>query len=139
MVAYGRVYIGSTDGKVYSFGAASGKLRWSQGTGGYVYASPAVWQKTVYVGSYSDRFYALDAATGDVKWRFQANGDISGSATVLNGVVYFSTFDELTYALDARSGKVLWTFRDGKYAGVVADAERLYLVGHARVYGMVER
>ena len=138
-VAYGRVYIGSTDGKVYSFGAASGKLRWSQGTGGYVYASPAVWRKTVYVGSYSDRFYALDAATGDVKWRFQAKGDISGSATVLNGVVYFSTFDELTYALDARTGKVLWTFRDGKYAGVVADAERLYLVGHARVYGMVER
>ncbi len=138
-VAYGRVYIGSTDGKVYSFGAASGKLRWSQGTGGYVYASPAVWRKTVYVGSYSDRFYALDAATGDVKWRFQAKGDISGSATVLNGVVYFSTFDELTYALDARTGKLLWTFRDGKYAGVVADAERLYLVGHARVYGMVER
>ena len=138
-VAYGRVYIGSTDGKVYSYGAASGKLRWSQGTGGYVYGSPAVWRKTVYVGSYSDRFYALDAATGDVKWRFKANGDISGSATVLNGVVYFSTFDELTYALDARTGAQLWTFPDGKYAGVVADAERLYLVGHARVYGMVER
>ena len=31
-VAYGRVYIGGTDGKVYSFGAASGKLRWSQST-----------------------------------------------------------------------------------------------------------
>ena len=41
---------------------------------------------------------------------------------MLNGVVYFSTFDELTYALDARTGKLLWTFRDGKYAGVVADA-----------------
>ena len=73
-VAYGRVYIGSTDGKVYSYGAASGKLRWSQGTGGYVYGSPAVWRKTVYVGSYSGRFYALDAATGDVRWRFRANG-----------------------------------------------------------------
>ena len=138
-VAYGRVYVGSTDGKVYSYGAASGKLRWSQGTGGYVYGSPAVWRKTVYVGSYSDRFYALDAATGDVKWRFRANGDISGSATVLNGVVYFSTFDEVTYALDARTGRQLWTFKDGKYAGVVADSDRLYLVGHARVYGMVER
>ena len=44
------------------------------GTGGYVYASPAVWRKTVYVGSYSGRFYALDAATGDVKWRFSAQG-----------------------------------------------------------------
>ncbi len=138
-IAYGRVYIGSTDGKVYSFGAASGTLHWSHGTGGYVYGSPAVWRKTVYVGSYSGRFYALDAATGDVRWQFDANGDISGSATVLNGVVYVSTFKERTYALDARTGKQLWTFEDGKYAGVVADRERLYLIGHARVYGMVEK
>jgi outer membrane protein assembly factor BamB len=138
-IAYGRVYIGSTDGKVYSFGAASGKLRWSQGTGGYVYGSPAVWRKTVYVGSYSGRFYALDAATGDVRWRFDAKGHISGSATVLDGVVYFSTFDEKTFALDARTGKPVWTFDDGKYAGVVADRDRLYLVGHARLYGLVER
>jgi outer membrane protein assembly factor BamB len=138
-IAYGRVYIGSTDGKVYSFGAASGKLRWSQGTGGYVYASPAVWRQTVYVGSYSGRFYALDAATGDIRWRFDAGDQISGSATVLNGVVYFSTFDERTYALDARSGKLLWTYSEGKYGGVVADHDRLYLVGHARMYGMVER
>jgi outer membrane protein assembly factor BamB len=42
-LAYGRVYVGSTDGKVYSFGASSGKLIWSSSTGGYVYASPAVW------------------------------------------------------------------------------------------------
>ena len=58
---------------------------------------------------------------------------------MLNGVVYFSTFDEITYALDARTGRQLWTFRDGKYGGVVADRERLYLVGHARMYGLVER
>ena len=58
---------------------------------------------------------------------------------MLNGVVYFSTFDEVTYALDARTGKQLWTFSDGKYGGVVADRERLYLVGHARLYGLVER
>ena len=31
--AYGRVYIGTTDGKVYSFGATTGKLRWSHPTG----------------------------------------------------------------------------------------------------------
>ena len=138
-VAYGRVYIGSTDGKVYSFGAASGKLRWSHGTGGYVYGSPAVWRQRILVGSYDGRFYALDAATGDVRWSFRANGPISGSATVLAGVVYFSTLERRTYALDARTGKELWSFPDGKYTPVVADPKRLYLVGYARVYGMVER
>jgi len=137
--AYGRVYLGSTDGKVYSFGATSGELRWSQGTGDYVYSSPAVWRKKVYAGSYSGRFYALDAATGDVVWEFGANGEISGSPTILDGVVYFATLKERTYALDARNGELLWSFDDGKYTPVVADRERLYLVGHARVYGMVER
>lgn len=137
--AYGRIYVGSTDGKVYSFGATSGELRWSQGTGDYVYSSPAVWRKKVYAGSYSGRFYAFDAATGDVVWEFEANGEISGSPTILDGVVYFATLEERTYALDARNGRLLWSYDDGKYTPVVADGERLYLVGHARVYGMVER
>jgi outer membrane protein assembly factor BamB len=138
-VAYGRVYIGGTDGKVYSYGAASGKLRWSHGTDGYVYASPAVWRRHILIGSYDGRFYSFDAGTGDVQWRFRANGPISGSAVVLNGVVYFSTLSGRTYALDAATGNLLWYYRRGSYAAVVTDGKRLFLVGFARVYSMVER
>ena len=142
-LAYGRVYIGGTDGKVYSYGAASGKLRWSHGTGGYVYASPAIWNGLVLIGSYSKRFFAFDAATGDVRWSFKANAPISGSATVIGGVVYFSTLGKklkgTTYALNARTGRRLWTYPDGKYTPAVAEKGRLFLVGYARVYGMVEK
>ena len=136
-VAYGRVYVGCTDGKVYSFGATSGKVRWSHSTGSYVYASPAVWRKRVLIGSYSTKFIALDAATGDVRWSFKANGKISGSPTVIGDVVYFATLAGSTYGLDARNGKQLWTFPDGKYSPVVADGKRLYLVGYAKLYGLV--
>jgi len=135
-VAYGRVYIGSTDGKVYSFGATSGKLRWSHGTGGYVYASPAVWKKRVYAGSYSGTMTALDAATGDVLWHFKANGPISGSPTVMRGLLYFATLKRRTYALDARTGRPVWIFPDGKYSPIVADRDRVYLVGYTRLYGL---
>jgi hypothetical protein len=138
-VAYGRVYIGSTDGKVYSFGARSGRLRWSHSTGGYVYASPAVWHRLVLVGSYDHTFYAFDAATGDVRWSFRANGPISGSATVLDDVVYFSTFAKRTYALAAATGRLLWTWPDGKYSPVVSDGRRVYLTGLGRLYGLVSR
>jgi outer membrane protein assembly factor BamB len=138
-VAYGRVYIGATDGKVYSFGATTGKLRWSQSTGGFVYASPAVWRDRVFAGSYSGRFFAFDAATGAIEWQFKANGPISGSATVLAGRVYFATLKRTTYALDAKTGKLLWTFPDGKYSPIVADADRVYLVGYAKVYGLAEK
>ena len=138
-VAYDRVFIGSTDGKMYSFGATTGKLRWSHSTGSYVYSSPAVWRKRVYVGSYDGRFYCFDAATGDVKWTFKANGPISGSPTVLAGRVYFATLKRRTYALNAVTGHLLWSFNDGKYSPVVADAKRIYLVGYGKVYGFVER
>jgi outer membrane protein assembly factor BamB len=137
--AYGRVYIGATDGKMYSFGASTGELRWSQSTGGYVYSSAAVWRQRVYVGSYSGRLYCFDAATGEERWHFQANGSISGSPTIVAGRVYFATLKERTYALDARSGKQVWTFPDGKYTPVVADEERLYVTGHARIYGLQQR
>jgi outer membrane protein assembly factor BamB len=138
-VAYGRVYVGATDGKMYSFGASSGKLRWSHGTGGYVYSSAAVWHDRVFAGSYSQTFYCFDAATGAVRWQFKANGPISGSPTVIAGRVYFATLKRRTYALDARTGRPVWTFPDGKYSPVVADSKRVYLVGYAKVYGLVER
>jgi outer membrane protein assembly factor BamB len=138
-VAYGRVYVGATDGKMYSFGATSGKLRWSHGTGGYVYSSAAVWRDRVFVGSYSHTFFCFDAATGAVKWQFKANGPISGSPTVIAGRVYFATLKRRTYALAARTGRPLWTFPDGKYSPVVADDKRVYLVGYAKIYGLVER
>jgi outer membrane protein assembly factor BamB len=137
--AYGRVFVGSTDRKVYSFGAATGKLIWSQSTRGFVYSSPAVWRKRVYAGSYDKHLYCFDAATGDILWKFKANGAISGSPTVIDGVVYFATLKEKTFALDARTGRRIWSFPDGKYTPVVADPERVYLVGHARIYGMVEK
>src|SRR3954469_9814741 len=142
-VAYGRVYIGGTDGKVYSYGASSGKLRWSHSTGGYVYASPAVWNQLVLVGSYSKKFFAFDAATGAERWHFKTNGRISGSAVVIGNVVYVATLGKKrrgrTYALNARTGKLLWSYPDGKYTPAVAEKGRLFLIGYARVYGMVER
>jgi len=138
-VAYGRVYIGSTDGKMYSFGATSGKLRWSHGTGSYVYSSPAVWNRRVYAGSYDGTFYSWDAATGDVRWKFKTAGPISGSPVVINGVVYIACFGGRTYGLDARTGKVLWVFKRGRYAGVVADTVRLYLVGYGRIFAFFPR
>jgi outer membrane protein assembly factor BamB len=135
-VAYGRVFIGNTDGKMYAFGAKSGKLLWVKGTGGYIYSSAGVWEKTVYAGSYDGHFYAFDAATGDIRWRFAAGGPISGAPTIMDGVVYFSTLKKRTFALDAKNGKKLWTFADGQYSPLVADEERVYLVGVKRLYGM---
>jgi outer membrane protein assembly factor BamB len=52
------------------------------------------------------------------------------------GLVYFATLKGESFALNARSGKQVWKFADGRYASVVADAERVYQVGTGRVYGL---
>ena len=135
-VSYGRVYIGSTDGKLYSFGAASGKLRWSHSTGGYVYGSPAVSNGIVFVGSYGGRFYAFDAATGDTRWSFAANGRISGSPTVIGGDVYVATLERRTYAFAAAGGKCSGLRRRQVHAGG-RRRRATPLVGCTRLYGMV--
>jgi outer membrane protein assembly factor BamB len=149
-VAYGRVYIGNTDGTLFSYGAKTGDLIFAQRAGTYIYTAAAVWNKTVYVGSYDGGFYAFDAATGDLKWRWEAPAAIHGAPTVLAGVVYFSTCEFCgrrasryakqgprgTFALDATTGRLLWQAKPGEYSAIVADAQRVYLVGKTRIYAL---
>ena len=51
-VAYGRVFVGNTDGTVYAFGATTGRLLWARHVGTYVYTAAAVWKRRVLVGTY---------------------------------------------------------------------------------------
>ena len=73
-VAYGRVYIGNTDGTMYVYGAKSGRLLWARPLGSYIYGAAAVYKRKVFVGTYDGKFYALDAATGDTIWQIDAHG-----------------------------------------------------------------
>ncbi len=152
-VAYGRVFASNTDGTVYAFGATTGHLLWAQHVGTYVYTAPAVWDRKIFVGTYDGTFAALDAATGKQVWSRSMPAAVHGAPTVMDGLVYLSTCSycgqhgaryskrgpAATYALDARTGRLVWTFPDGTYSPIVADRDRVYLTGKARVYALAER
>ena len=144
-VKFGRVYLGSLDGRVYSFVARSGKLAWSHSTGNYVYGSPAVARvpgtgPTVYIGSYDGNFYALDARNGKERWKHSAGSKISGSPTIVGKVVYFANLGaKETSGLDVRSGKRVFKFDRGSFTPVIADDKRLYLTGYTTLYGLVPK
>lgn len=144
-VKFGRVYLGSLDGRVYSFVAKSGKLAWSRSTGGYVYASPAVarapgTKPSVYVGSYDGNFYSLDARSGKEIWKYKAGGRISGSPTVVGGVVYFANLGaKETSGLDVRNGRRVFKFPRGSFTPVISDGRRIYLTGYTTLYGLVPK
>jgi outer membrane protein assembly factor BamB len=144
-VAFGRVYVASKDGRVYSFEKDTGNLAWAQTIGGELYAgivaadTPKT-QPTVYLGSYTNGgFHALDARTGSERWSTDAGGPVIGAASVVGETVYFANLDEtVTRALDARTGNEVWNFRDGAYNPVISDGERIYLTGYKFIYALRE-
>ena len=87
-VAFGRVYLGGLDGRVYSFVEKTGELAWSHSTGrrglllsrrrGHAASPP-----TVFIGSEDKHFYALDAKTGAVRWEHSIDGIVLGSPSVV--------------------------------------------------------
>jgi outer membrane protein assembly factor BamB len=149
-VAYGKVFAASTGGRVFAYSASDGRLVWSTSTRSYIYSAPAIWGHTVYVGSYDHRLYALDAQTGARRWSVDAGHPISGAPTVMDGLVYFSTCGSCShfesdvhgrrsFAADARTGRVVWRFHDGEYSPVVADGQRVYLMGFTSLYGLAPK
>ena len=141
-VAYGRVYIGNTDGRMYSFASANGKLAWTKGTGSYVYSSPAVAQvpgmkPTVYFGSYDGKFYAVDARSGKVRWSRNFGGKISGGATVIGDIVYFSNYGKKdTTGLGARTGRTVFHMGRGSFNPVISDGRTIFLTGYSSLYAL---
>jgi hypothetical protein len=144
-VAFGRVYIGSTDGREYSFSAKTGSLAWAHQTGNYVYSSAAVQDvpglgPTLYFGSYDATFYALDARTGAVRWQHDSGGRISGSPTIVGDVVYFASLGRRkTIGLAVRSGKRVFGPMEGGFDPVVSDGTYLYLTGYKTISALVPR
>jgi outer membrane protein assembly factor BamB len=144
-VVYGRVFLGNTDGRIYAYDAASGRLDWAVQTGAYVYASPAVTNApgigpTVYLGSYSGTFYALNARSGQISWQFNAHGRISGSATIVGRTVYFADLGQhRTYGLGISTGRVLFEMDTGAFDPVISDGTDIYLTGYTSLYGLAPK
>lgn len=142
-IAYGRLYIGSTDGNVYSFGLRSGSLAWRHRTGGYVYSSPAVSDAkggTVFVGSYDKSIYGLNARNGSVRWRHRTGGRIVGGPAVIGNLVFYSDLGtRSTHALGVNTGQKRWSLGRGAFNPVISDGTRLYINGYSSLYMYTEK
>jgi len=139
-VRYGRVYVGNTDGKLYSFVASTGRIAWSHSMDGWVYGSPAVWNGLVFESSYNGLFQALDARTGNVRWSAQLPYQTTSSPTMIGKYVYVSSHGRgqyvgNTWAFDPQTGRRVWHFPDGWYSTVVtAGLNRLVIAAPRYLY-----
>ena len=109
----GRIYIGSTDGKVYCLNSNTGELVWSYTTINSlpVYSSPAVADGRVYVGCMDNRTYCLDAQTGTLIWIFVTGYSMDySSPAVSGGRTYIASNDMKIYCLNAINGSQVWNY-----------------------------
>jgi outer membrane protein assembly factor BamB len=141
-VAFGRVYSGNNDSRVYSFDAQTGELAWTYSTGSYVYSGTAVantkdTKPTVYVGSIDGNIYALNAKTGDARWVESAQGPVIGSLSIVGDTVYVATFEgTTTTGRRLRDGKKVFEYPTGAYMPVISDGRRIYLTGYSSIHAL---
>ena len=112
LVSHENVYIGSIDGYLYAFDAASLTFRWRFGTGGEIWSTPAVWQDSIFIGSFDKKIYSINANTGQANWDqpFETKGPIIASPVIAGDMIIVVSLDRIVYALDADSGELIWQF-----------------------------
>jgi M6 family metalloprotease-like protein len=118
-VAYGKVFFGSMDGKLYAVSQDTGSLVWSYDAAEGIASSPAVADNTVFFCTVGDTsvpsrdVYALDQNTGSKTWKKTiGSGNLvvnEGSPAVADGKVFLCGGDGMLYCLDEYSGNIIWT------------------------------
>lgn len=84
--------------------------RWTFGTGGPIWSSPALGDDAVYVGSNDGFVYGLVLRSGRLVWRFKTGGSVFGAPTLDGRALYVLSDDGFLYKLDRRTGTLLWRF-----------------------------
>lgn len=110
IVAQGRVYVASDDGKLYALDATTLAKVWEFKTGDKLWSTPALDGGTLFIGSFDKKVYAVDAENGKEKWSFATQGAIVATPLISGGTVYVASFDRHIYALDEASGALKWQF-----------------------------
>jgi len=126
-VADGKVYVGSTDGRVYALNASTGTQIWNYTTGDTIWSSsPAVADGKVFIGSYDYKVYCLDASDGTLIWNYTTNDRVDSSPAVADGRVFVASEDTKVYALDESDGSSIWNYTTGssvRSSPAVADGK----------------
>jgi len=110
VIDQGKLYIGSSDGWIYSLDAATGDLLNEYKTGDKIWGTPTVADDTLYMGSFDKTLYALNTADLTLKWKFATEGSIIAKPLVYNGVVYIGSFDKNLYAINTADGTQKWKY-----------------------------
>ncbi len=149
-IAYGNIYVGSSDGKLYSINASTGNAVWSFTANGKIDSSPAVADGVVYFGTNTGNgtVYALSAITGSEIWRYSLNPpsgsyyNIMSSPFIAGNRVFIGTDSGKVYCftpiiwngtVDINPAEVNIKLKDGSTASVSGSSVLSALVKASQI------
>jgi len=110
IMAGGRVYIGSGDGRMYAFDAATGATLWiGEQQPLFFVDSAAEGDGLVFASAVYQPLLAYDAQTGAIVWTSSSVSDVRASPTFAHHVLYVASFEGALNALDAATGVPIWS------------------------------
>ena len=112
-LANGILYIGSDDGQVHAFDAASGRPAGTFPAAGAVSGGVTVTGGTLLAGSADHQVHAFRVGPGGADWAFSTSGAVSCTPTVVNGIVCVGSDDGNVYGIHVGTGKPAWNYRTG--------------------------
>ena len=114
VVIDGSVYIGAANHTLYVLDAATGALRWSFETRGWITHPVAYADDTVVVTSRDGLVHVLDTNTGRKRFVYDGGFDTRGSAVIGGDLAYFAAFPSGIYAIDR--GAITYPFERAFWA-----------------------
>ena len=145
-VAYGRVYIGNTDGKHVLVLVGQRQARVDEG---HRLLRLLLARRRAGAGRQADGLLRLlrrrastrsTRATARSRWTHRDGGKISGGATVVGDIVYFSNYGKKdTTGLGARTGRKVFHMGRGAFNPVISDGRTIFLTGYSSLYALRPR
>nr|WP_314900022.1 outer membrane protein assembly factor BamB [uncultured Deefgea sp.] len=137
------VVVRSGDGKISTFSAATGELKWIYQRPQPAlllrnYAPPVVADGVVYLGQAAGRLTAISIADGRVLWEAPVSlprgaselervTDIVSPPVAQGDVVCAVAFQGRVACLGAKQGNLLWTREVSSWSGLAMDAQQVYV------------
>jgi eukaryotic-like serine/threonine-protein kinase len=140
------VYIGSTDGNLYSLSQYDGSLKWKFKADGAIFSRPLVHEGFIYTLSDGGNLYKLDSKTGTPIWTFDTGGHVwtrklpiddnpgwdtaVSGVTISDNIVYTGSADGHLFAIDAKSGTEKWRFKtEGPVHSIPVVVDGMVIIG----------
>jgi outer membrane protein assembly factor BamB len=108
------LFVGTSDGYLYSIDVVYGENKWQFGTGGKIWTSPAIEGDLIYVSNYDKKIFAISSAGSEV-WSSELPASVASSPAVSADSILVGAFDNHLYAIDRANGKARWNFAGGNW------------------------